>query len=396
MNKFLFTLSIAVLTLLLTLVSCEWESTVDNDDPPRIPKLIVPSDHPTLAVAIEQAVDGDTIVLEDGTYDDAGYSNLTFDEKQLTIRSQNGPENTIIDLGQKRAFSFDGFIDSNTVISGITFRNGGTSTLTFGGIVFLRSASPKFVDCVFEKGRADYGGAVSCNLSKAIFENCTFNTNRCDEDGGAIYASDNSQPIVRNCRFIRNQALKSGGGIYCLQASPNITGSVFTGNTASGLGGAIGIQGSSPRIEDNTFSGNSASSGGAIHLSGGSGPIIQNCTFESNSCGTSGAAIYATGTSVAVIRHSIIAFCVGGLPVGFETTSEPQFSRSDIYGNPSGNWVGGSLPNQKNSNFNFSEDPLFCNAASDDLSLREESPCLPENNAFGERVGAFTGQCATD
>ena len=34
------------------------------------------------------------------------------------------------------------------------------------------------------------------------------------------------------------------------------------------------------------------------------------------------------------------------------------------------------------------EDPLFCNPGEGDVSLAEGSPCLPENNLWGELIGA--------
>ena len=391
----LFILYPAVILLISTIiVSCEWESTVKNDDPPRTPILNVPSDHSTLAAAISVADDGDTIIIADGTYSNANDFNLTFKDIQLTIRSQNGPDYTIIDLGANQAFIFSGGdIDTNTVIEGFKFKGNGNSTVKNGGIVSLTSASPKFVNCVFEKGRADYGAAVYCNLSAAIFDNCTFNQNNCDEDGGAIYATDNSQPLIRDCEFTRNRAMKSGGAIYCNQAAPTIKGSLLTHNNAVSFGGGLAIQGASPRIEDCVLINNSAVSGGGLHLSTGSHPIIQNCTLSGNGCSSSGSGIYASGTSGATIKHTIISFGSGGEPIGFETTSEPNFTRSNIYGNSGGDWVGGGLPDQLNENDNFSADPLYCDKSGENLGLQASSPCLPTNNDFGERVGASTGEC---
>jgi len=390
--------STVILLIFMTLLSCEWESTVKNDDPPRSPILNVPSEHSTLASAIEAAEEGDTIVVADGTYSATSNFNLSFEDKQLTIRSENGPDYTIFDLGTERAFDLSGGdIDTNTVIEGFTFKGNGNSTLKNGGIISLVSASPKIVNCVFLKGRADYGAAVYCNLSAAIFDSCSFIQNNCDEDGGAIYATDNSQPKIRNCTFTRNRAMKSGGAIYCNQAAPTFSGCLITHNTAVSFGGGLAVQGASPRVEDCVLISNSATSGGGFHISTGSNPIINNCTLSGNGCSESGSGIYAEATSIATVKHTIIAFGSGGEPVGFnETTSEPHFTRSNIYGNNGGDWVGGGMPDQLNENDNFSDDPLFCDKSGEDMGLQDESTCLPENNSFGERVGAFTGGCDSE
>jgi len=40
------------------------------------------------------------------------------------------------------------------------------------------------------------------------------------------------------------------------------------------------------------------------------------------------------------------------------------------------------------------QDPLFCDAAGGNLNLHDDSPCLPENNAWTELVGALgAGGC---
>jgi hypothetical protein len=42
---------------------------------------------------------------------------------------------------------------------------------------------------------------------------------------------------------------------------------------------------------------------------------------------------------------------------------------------------------------NIFEDPLFCDLADEDLTLRGDSPCLPANNPWGELIGAHEQGC---
>ncbi len=79
-------------------------------------------------------------------------------------------------------------------------------------------------------------------------EDSTFDGNRADQNGGAIYHQNGALTIARST-FSGNTTRGQGGGIWLLQASPtNIVNSTFTGNSAtgippnfgsSGLGGAI-------------------------------------------------------------------------------------------------------------------------------------------------------------
>jgi hypothetical protein len=42
---------------------------------------------------------------------------------------------------------------------------------------------------------------------------------------------------------------------------------------------------------------------------------------------------------------------------------------------------------------NLYEDPLFCNLPGGDVTLQETSPCLPDNNEWGELIGAHDQGC---
>jgi len=108
--------------------------------------LEVPGAFSSIQVAIEYAIDGDSIVVAAGTY----YENLNYLGKDIVIVSESGPELTIIDgsleedavvlivSGESRDAVLDGF----TIQNGSGFlKYGAVSTERFGGGLCVRFVS---------------------------------------------------------------------------------------------------------------------------------------------------------------------------------------------------------------------------------------------------------------
>ncbi|MBD3184015.1 hypothetical protein GF312_17155, partial [Candidatus Poribacteria bacterium] len=78
---------------------------------------------------IDAAVNDDTVIVMDGIYTGTGNVNLDFGGKSIEVKSENGPENCIIDcqgLGGRRGFYFHNGEDENSIVKGFTIRNGKT------------------------------------------------------------------------------------------------------------------------------------------------------------------------------------------------------------------------------------------------------------------------------
>ncbi len=78
--------------------------------------------------AIDAAVDGDTVLVAEGTYTGEGNRDIDFLGKAITVRSENGPENCIIDCQASyddphRGFYFHGGENEDSVIEGFTITN---------------------------------------------------------------------------------------------------------------------------------------------------------------------------------------------------------------------------------------------------------------------------------
>jgi hypothetical protein len=85
----------------------------------------VPTDYPTIQAGIDAAAGGDIVIVADGTFVGSGNKDLDFNGKAITVKSENGPENCIIDCqGNGRGFYFHSGETQSSVLSGFTITNG--------------------------------------------------------------------------------------------------------------------------------------------------------------------------------------------------------------------------------------------------------------------------------
>ncbi|MEE1134106.1 MAG: hypothetical protein UHW60_04995, partial [Methanobrevibacter sp.] len=116
----------------------------------------------------------------------------------------------------------------------------------YGGAIFWDYDYGKVIESVFIKNTANDGGAiyfregVIFKSKNQTVENSTFQENRAENNGGAIYLAAKQSSIV-NSSFIKNQATK-GGAIYSSNEEETISKLAFISNTASDNGSAIYLE----------------------------------------------------------------------------------------------------------------------------------------------------------
>ncbi len=255
-------------------------------------------DYLTIQDAINVAIDGDTVAIEDGEYTGAGNRDISFKGKEITVRSQNGPESCIIDCQgteqePHRGFKFISGENSKSVLMGISITNG------------YAPEEPLWWDS---------GGAIYCTDASPTVKNCIITNNNAILHGGGIFAFNSSIQLI-DCNIQNNLVIRNGrgGGIYCHSGDPQIIRCKIYNNSAKSGGGiSCSGNGSQTRIEKCIIRSNIARSerqsvwGGGGILSDLSSPIISECLIENNAGSTGGGLKINRAHSDVLIEKCII------------------------------------------------------------------------------------------
>ena len=246
--------------------------------------LPVPSSrYQTIQSALDDAVNGDVVVVAPGTYTGGGNSDLDFHQRAVTLKSWINPANpdpnivagTIIDCGgtlqnPHRAIYFFN-VGNNTKVQGFTIING------------------------YQRGPRGADGQREQPVTGDIFVDPE------NEEEYGYYAKSGKDAIGNG----------QGGAIYCLQASPTIEFCVIRNCQVAGALGGDGADGFDgiwryvdPEDPNNLIEvrngqwagdggdGRGTGYGGAIACANHSSPIIRNCRIENNiargGCGGNG------------------------------------------------------------------------------------------------------------
>ena len=229
----------------------------------------VPADQPTIQAGVNAASNGDTILVSDGTYSGSGNSEISLGGKEIVVKSQNGPENCILDGEGTRYFGFaDGisYEGLSASIEGFTIRNfkgpgfyyywgacpniiGNIIELCTGGIELLGEGDPIVENNIIQNNGAsgieayNFTGKISSNIirgnrdesgagggillrnSEAIIMNNIISGNYAPNAGGGIYAIDDTSHFINNT--IINNSSRKGSGIYVGKSNPTLVNNII-------------------------------------------------------------------------------------------------------------------------------------------------------------------------
>ncbi len=315
----------------------------------------VPADYPDIQTALDVCAEGDTVLLAPGIYTGAGNTDLIIDRVNLTLKSESGPEVTLIDgEGEHHGLLLDGSsIGTSSLLEGITIQN--CVAQYHGGAIRLRYGSPRLKDMILR-------------------------SNSAPGDGGGL-KTDGASLLLEGVQFLNNSAGSSGGALDLFKCEATIRGCTFSGNHAEHGGGAVSS------------------------YEGGSDPVevlIENCTFFDNRAESKGGVLYTNaGENIGWgrmprLRANIFAENSavegGAIYTRWSVTDSTRIECNDFHANVPDNF-GGWLGDQVGVTGNFEADPRFCDPESGDLTLAANSPCLPNANSCRLTVGAFGEGC---
>jgi hypothetical protein len=318
--------------------------------------------------AVDAAVEGDEIVVTNGTYAGGGRGgNRVVVDKALTVRSVNGPSATIIDgAGSVRCV----YLTNAASLSGFTLTNGYAAGaglgVTVGGGVWCASASAVVSDCVVSgnsvygffpgfgsffssvAGGGAYGGTLNrCSLTRnsaiGYFDAYEQWCGDGGFDGGGLcwftidieaYGGGAGGCVLNNCILDHNTAQGGGGGYFFFP--------FFGFGSSSGQGGGA----YECTLNNCALAGNEADFGGGV-----SGCTLNNCALTGNSGG---------GASSSTLTNCIVYFNAGG---NYDSQSALTYCCS--------------TPQPTNGVGNISVDPQLASAS----HLSAGSPCRGAGSA---------------
>ena len=313
----------------------------------NIDKIIpVPSQFSTIQEGIDYALEGYTVVIDDGIYKGQGNTNLVV-YKPITIRSKNGPDNCIIDCEDMYS-GVRGIFERKTgfTLEGLTIQNA-VEVQERSAIEILGQG--KIRDCIIQDCKIDRYLGVILLAYGAEIENCTVRNNM-----SGIFCGDNA--TVQYCEIVdnyggpavlcwRNNASivwsdiigNDGGGIVLIESSPTVSNcaikdnSVLAEHDGFGLGGGIScFSESNPSIENTLIEGNYAEfGGGGICCESNSHAFLRNCDVLGNKSLEIGGGIWVFDESSLDIKSSIIVDNISAL--GNQIAQEyPQYPGNSV------------------------------------------------------------------
>lgn len=252
-----------------------------------------------IQLALGYCANNDTVLVAPGVY----YEDISWPNTQgIHLLSEYGADTTIIDGGGTimQVIYIVVPVDSTTIISGFTIRNGYQAT---GGGVFFAFCSPTITNTIITDNSTDSQGAgIFCLQASPIIRGNTITTNTAGTWGGGICCLEGSEPTIVNNTIMNNTADMTGGGIFCSNSSPIIIGNTIKLNVAAQTGGGIACWWSSSTIKDNIITRNIVGEhGGGIYCSRSS-PVIDSCAITSNI----GDGVYCEFSSNPVISYNDI------------------------------------------------------------------------------------------
>ena len=338
-------------------------------------------DFTDIHAALDEARDGDTVLLMPGEY--RVTRPISFLGKAIRVKGEGGPAETVIRPdddyhGPVFVFESEG---EGAVLEGVTVTGGRVGPdirSSAGGGIVVSAAAPGISNCIIVgNSNACDGGGVVCKSGAAptftdctIIENTSSRTSLCDGKGSAIQSVDSS-PLFLACTIARNEVFDLPGwvqqqyaAIYCSGGAPEFEECVISDNP----GGAVHCERDSNAMFTDCVLTRNTGPRPVIGLERSSAQLV-NCTISGNSA-YSGSTIVA-GPSVTI--HDSILWFNGPLEIA---SAEVNYSCVEGLAPPAGTG-------------NINANPLFCGWGESEVFVESQAQ-------FVEALASFRFQLSTN
>lgn len=267
----------------------------------------IPGDYQTIQQGIDASADGDTVLVQPGTYvENVNFNghNIVLGSLFLTTGDTSYIEQTVIDGGaQGPVLSLRNGEDSTTVIIGLRIQNGRNQYSGAG--ILCWPASPRIIRNViadnysFESGGGIYARSALTISSNSIHDNYAY-------DGGGIYVWGDNYVIDSNI-VVANSGAPSyghyGGGVYA--SGPGLIRGNIIYNNSGASGSGLGCRGPHLCVVGNLIISNFSGDGRAAvycYSCDDDDIVIENCVLWNEAV----TEVDNDGDSSADVRYSII------------------------------------------------------------------------------------------
>jgi hypothetical protein len=286
----------------------------------------VPADIDSIQGGINLAVDGDTVLVQPGTY----YEYINFNGKNIVVGSltlttgdTSYISQTVIDAdssnGLVSVVTFENGEDSTAILSGFTITNGNgniifQSPYTAGGGINIENSGPTLSHLLIKNNELAFtlestgtGGGIYCKNSNSVLSDVLIKYNYGAKGAGLYCDSSNlslSNVIVSNNLTLGHPDDENGGGIYFTNSNPTLVNVKVIGNDGGyGAGGGIFCNNSSPSFSNVTISNNFVQhKGGGIYFADGPNNAffdsINRCNIYNNYSNHKGKDLYSECDSI--------------------------------------------------------------------------------------------------